>query len=404
MRSWRPLFVVAVMTCAGAIGSLVVAAALGAAGDELEHLATLLLPTTVATVAITVTAARLLTRASIRRRLLAIALVVALVSLLNLWILAQQMFVSAHDAAQLVVVIVYAFGAGIGASVALSRQSTAAIEKMTVTARRFGEGDLTARTGDVRAGPELEDLAKTLDRMAADLQASMDRERASEAARRDVITAVSHDLRTPLSDLRALIEPIDDGLVQDIDTFKRYVAGMRTSVESLVFLVDDLFELVQIDAGAIQAETRKARLEDVVHSAMATCSLQAAEKELNLESDLGDVGKRLCSPRLVRVLQNLLQNAIRHTPSDGTVKVEAFSKADGFEVAVVDTGEGMTEEQLDRIFEPFWRGDAARSSNGSGLGLTLAKRITEAVGGEIRVHSESDRGSRFALSFPDAAT
>jgi len=238
--------------------------------------------------------------------------------------------------------------------------------------------------------------------MAARLSASLERHRAAEAQRSDLITAVSHDLRTPLAGLRAMVEAIDDGVVDDVATVRRYVAEMRGAVDSLVVLVDDLFELVQLDAGAIGAESERARLDDVVRSAVAACDAQAAEKGLALETKLNGAAAARCSPRITRVIQNLLQNAIRHTPADGSVRVEARQAGDRIEVVVADSGEGIEPAALERVFDPFWRGDAARSSEGAGLGLALAKRIVEALGGSIVVESEPTRGSRFAIVLPEA--
>jgi signal transduction histidine kinase len=179
------------------------------------------------------------------------------------------------------------------------------------------------------------------------------------------------------------------------------VGEMGRSVQALTALVDDLFELVQIDAGAIEAESERVRLEAVVREAVATCGPQASEKGLVVETRLDGGGQYLCSPRLVRVLQNLLQNAIRHTPPDGTVRMEARRGLGGLELVVEDTGEGIAPEALDLVFEPFWRGDAARSGGGAGLGLALAKRIVESLGGQILVQSELARGSRFEIVLPD---
>jgi signal transduction histidine kinase len=216
------------------------------------------------------------------------------------------------------------------------------------------------------------------------------------------VTAVSHDLRTPLSGLRAMIEAIEDGVVGDPATIRRYVREMGSSVDSLVALVDDLFELVQLDAGAIQAETQRARVGEVVSSALAACEAQASTKGLVVQARIGGAAEIPCSPRLTRVVQNLVQNAIRHTPSDGTVVVEASHRERELQLAVVDTGDGIEGSALDRVFDPFWRGDSARASDGSGLGLALAKRIVEALGGSIAVESESARGSRFAVLVPDS--
>jgi signal transduction histidine kinase len=215
------------------------------------------------------------------------------------------------------------------------------------------------------------------------------------------VTAVSHDLRTPLAGLRAMVEAIDEGVVDDPATIRRYVGEMRGAVDSLVVLVDDLFELVQLDAGAIEAESERARVEDVVRSAIAACDAQATEKGLALEASLADAGGASCSPRVTRVVQNLLQNAIRHTPADGTVRVEARHGRDGLEVVVEDSGEGIEPAALERVFEPFWRADRSRSGDGAGLGLALAKRIVEALGGRIDAESSPARGSRFAVILPE---
>jgi signal transduction histidine kinase len=275
------------------------------------------------------------------------------------------------------------------------------VDRLSASASRLADGDLSARTGELGAGPELDALSTTLDEMAERLSASIESERAAEAQRRDLVTAVSHDLRTPLSGVRAMVEAIDDGVVEDPETVRRYLRQVRGSIESLVTLVDDLFELVQLDVGAIEAETKRARLEDVVHTAVAACDAQAAEKGLVLETRLSGAETALTSPRLTRVVQNLLQNAIRHTPADGTVRLEARRGAGGLELVVEDTGEGIDSASVGRVFEPFWRGDPARSGDGSGLGLALAKRIVEALGGSITVESQPARGSRFALLLPD---
>ncbi|MGH9268733.1 MAG: sensor histidine kinase, partial [Acidimicrobiales bacterium] len=253
---------------------------------------------------------------------------------------------------------------------------------------------------------ELATLARTLDTTLDRLCSSLARQRELEGRRRDLITAVSHDLRTPLASLRAMVEAVDDGVVEDLPSLRRYAAEMRRDVDSLVALVDDLFELAQLEAGAIEAETERVRLGEVVRSAVAACRLQAREKGLSLEAELGGTVDLPCSPRLSRVLQNLLANAIRHTPSDGTVRIEASRGPGGLELVVVDTGEGIPPEDLERVFEPFWRGDPSRSGGGAGLGLALAKRIVEALGGRIEAASPAHAGggghpgSRFAVQLP----
>jgi signal transduction histidine kinase len=395
----RPIALAAVVALVGAAGTMIAGGLTGMAVPEVLHLASLMLPALALTLVAAVLARPLLARATFRQRLLAIVLAAVSAGLANLAVLALLMFVSPADAVLMASLLVYAAGAGAGVALALSGPPEAAVEQLARTARELAEGNLDARAGRTGAGPELDDLATALDEMADRLSRSLAAERAAERKRRDLVTAVSHDLRTPLAGLRAMVEAIDDGVIDDRPTLRRYAAEMRRQIETLVVLVDDLFELAQLDAGAIEAESARARLEDVIHSAVKACGAQAEEKGLVVERRLDGTSEALCSPRLVRVLQNLLQNAIRHTPADGTVRIEARHRNGRLEVSVEDTGEGIPPAALDRVFEPFWRGDAARNTPGAGLGLALAKRIVEAIGGGITVESTPAR-TRFAVKLP----
>ena len=165
-------------------------------------------------------------------------------------------------------------------------------------------------------------------------------------------------------------------------------------------MVDDLFELTQLDAGAIEAESARADLAKIVADAVAAVALQAEEKGLHLVSTTDGVDGIRCSPRVARVLQNLLSNAVRHTPADGTVRVEASRRGDRVHLAVQDTGDGIPADDIDRVFDPFFRADPARSGPGAGLGLALAKRIVEALGGRISAEAASPVGARFAVELP----
>lgn len=403
MKGWRALALVAVVAVAGAIGTLVVGAATGMGRADLAHLAAYLLPAVGVTVLSMAIARPLLARTSMRLRFVAVATVAAVVGLANLFVLARTMFVDDHDATLVGVLLLYAIGAGAGAALVLARASSDAVDRLAETARALGTGELDRRVGVVDAGAELDTLARTLDEMAARLQAAQAREREIEAMRRDLITTVSHDLRTPLASLRAMVEAIDERVVEDLPSLRRYAIEMRRSVNSLVTLVDDLFELAQLDAAAIEQETRLARLDDVVRSAVAAVEPQAEAKGLTLQANLNGVEDAECSPRLVRVLYNLLQNAVRHTPAEGAVRVDAHRVPAGLELAVEDTGEGIAPEDLERVFDPFWRADPARSGGGAGLGLALAKRIVEALGGRIEAESRPASGSRFAVLVPEPA-
>lgn len=399
MNRWGPAAVVALAALAGAATTMLVARGTGMGGSEVLHLARLLVPAIVATVVATVLAAPLLRRAAARTRFVAVALLAVGVGLANLAVLSGLMLVK-HDALLVAALVAYSGAAGVGAALALSRSFGAGVERLAAGAARLGAGELDARIGPVDGGPELERLAATLDDMAERLERTIAAEQRATVVRNDLITAVSHDLRTPLAGLRAMVEAIDDGVVNDPDSFRRYAAEIRRSVTALGTLVDDLFELVQLDAERVRAETRRTTLDEVVDAALAACAARAVEKGVRLETHLDGAADVLVSPRLKRAVQNLLQNAIRHTPADGTIRIEGRRVSDAVELAVADSGEGIPREAIDRVFEPFWRGDASRSDEGAGLGLALAKRIVEAAGGDLTVRSEAGVGARFALVVP----
>jgi signal transduction histidine kinase len=397
---WRAIALAAAVAVAGALGTLLAGAIVGMDSGELAHLAALIAPALLATIVAIALTRVLLSKTSMRQGMVAVAFVGAVAAIANLVVLARQMVVGEHDATTLAVLFLYSAAAGVGAALALAGSRARAVDRLAENARRLGEGDLAARVGQLEAGPELDTLARTLDEMAERLQRAQEREREVEATRRDLVTAVSHDLRTPLASLRAMVEAIDEGVVDDPPTMRRYAGEMRRSVAQLVAMVDDLFELAQLDAGAIEAETTRAKLGEVVRSAVATVELAAEEKGLSVIADLNGTDELPCSPRLIRVLQNLLVNAVRHTPADGTVRLEAHRSPAGLELVVADTGEGIEPQDLDRVFDPFFRGDPARHGTGAGLGLALAKRIAEALGGTIAAQSEPGRGSRFAVTVP----
>lgn len=397
---WRALFLLIAVALSGAAATLVVGLAVGMHADELTRLVLLLTPALVVTVVAGALARPLLLRSRMRQRVIATALVASVLSFANLLVLAYLMFVSREDATLVAVLVLYSVAAGIGVALVQARSVVSGVERLMATAESLAEGDLNARTGPMDAGPELDTLGRTLDGMAERLSKSIAQTRDAETKRRELITAVSHDLRTPLADLRAMIEAIDDGVVEDLPTLRRYAAEMHRAVGSLVVLVDDLFELAQLDVAGMETESRRVPLHDVVRSALAACAMQATMKGLALETSIDSAADIACSPRLVRVLQNLVQNAVRHTPSDGTVLIHAHPGPSQLEIAVEDTGEGIPVESLPRVFEPFWRGDPSRSTSGSGLGLALSQRIVEALGGTISVESQPSQGSRFAVMLP----
>jgi signal transduction histidine kinase len=398
MNRLRASLVVVAVAAAGIGGSLLVGRLGGMDKGDLLKLVLATLPSLAGTILAVAIAQPRLARASILWRMVTIATVAAVVSLANLVLASRMMFVSGHDTQVLGIMVAFSAAAGIGTALALARSSRPGVERLMATARRLGRGDLSARVGPLDAEPELRTLAATIDDMAARLARSIEQERRAEATRRDLFTAVSHDLRTPLSRVKAISEALEHGVVHGPGEVRRYIGEMRVSVESLIRLVEDLFELVHSGTGRPTLE-RPVPLRSVLDAAIGVCEGPAREKGITLRTELDGVAETPCPPSLERVLHNLLVNAVRHT-GQGEVMVRGRLDGDEVVIDVSDTGEGMTGRQLHMAFEPFWRGDAARSSTGSGLGLTLARRLVEHLGGGIDVSSRPGEGSRFTVTIP----
>jgi signal transduction histidine kinase len=205
-----------------------------------------------------------------------------------------------------------------------------------------------------------------------------------EEARRQLVAAASHDLRTPLASLRLLVESIDDGVATGA-TRDRYLKEIRTHVGVLSDLIDDLFELSRIEAGDISWTLRQVELGALIGDTVAAMRAPAEEHGVRIAAELPADGiiAEANAEKVQRVLFNLIQNAIRHTPADGSVTVRARSAGNGVEVEVADDGEGIPAGDDERVFEAFYRGDAARSEDGAGLGLAISRAIVEAHGGKI---------------------
>jgi signal transduction histidine kinase len=199
-----------------------------------------------------------------------------------------------------------------------------------------------------------------------------------------------------------MLESVEDGLADS----ERYLPAMRGQVTTLSALVDDLFELARIDAGVLTLEIGEAQLSPLVRSCLQGLEAEASARHVTLEARFGDGGASVrCAPdKVERVLFNLVTNALRHTPSDGSVAVLIEPNAEGVQVTVEDTGEGLPAESARRIFERFWRGDAARTreKGGAGLGLAIARGLVEAQGGRIWAEERPGGGARISFTLPAA--
>jgi signal transduction histidine kinase len=247
---------------------------------------------------------------------------------------------------------------------------------------------------------ELDELAREANAMVERLAAEELRRAAADSARRDLVAAVSHDLRTPMAALRLMVDAVDDGLVDDA-TRSRYLATMRTHLTALGSLVDDLFELSRLEAGGLDWSIRQVELGELVGEAVAAMRVEAEAKGVAVAAELPPALRpaRADRERLQRVLFNLIQNAIRHTPADGSVTVRAEPAGEWLEVEVADTGDGIAPAERERVFDAFVSGDRSRRRSGAGLGLAIARAIVEAHGGRIWL-ADSDVGTRVRFVIP----
>jgi signal transduction histidine kinase len=286
------------------------------------------------------------------------------------------MFVSSHDAFLTALLAAYAAALAVWAATRMGHRALSDLDRIRATLAAVGAG-----RRDVGTGVEGTD---EIARVAADVDAMIARLDQEERLRRTLFAAVSHDLRTPVTALRLLANAIDDELV-DADTRREYVARMGTHVRALGTLIDDLFELTRLQTGELEWTMEQVSLdlllEEAVDAMRPAAEAGAVSVRARLDNALG--AARANPEQLQRVLFNLIQNAIRHTPPDGSVTVSAEAVGGAIEVEVADTGDGVPAEQRERVFDPFFRGDAARQDVGAGLGLAISRAIVEAHGGRI---------------------
>jgi signal transduction histidine kinase len=268
-------------------------------------------------------------------------------------------------------------------------------------ALKVASGELGTRV-EVRGADEVADLARSFNRMSEELGQYFERKQQLEQARRDLLAAVSHDLRTPLASIRAMVEAINDRVVTDPDTVQRYLALIQQESQHLGQLIDDLFELSRIESGSLELRLQSIPLPELVAETVEGLRVQAEERgvELSAVCQTGVPTLPLDGPRIQRVLINLIQNAVRHTPAGGEVRVEVAREDGHVRLVVADTGEGIALEDQARIFDQFYRGEKSRSrdSGGTGLGLAIARGIVEAHHGTIRVDSKPGMGARFVVT------
>jgi signal transduction histidine kinase len=281
--------------------------------------------------------------------------------------------------------------AAVVAALVLARSITTSLRRVGEASHSLAAGDLSVRApaGGAR---EIAELAGSFNVMAASLEQLFD-------ARRELVAWASHDLRAPIASLQAMLEAIEDGLASAED----YLPTLRDQVRTLSALVDDLFELARIDAGALTLELRRMPVAPLVASALRMLRPEAEARGVALSADVDEqVEAELAPDKFERVLFNLVTNALRHTPSDGSVAVRVERRASELLLRVEDSGEGLPAEAQARMFERFWRADRARSTSGAGLGLAIARGLVEAHGGKIWAENRPQGGACISFTLPAA--
>ena len=322
---------------------------------------------------------------------------------LNVWIIARLMFASSHDLMLATVLVVFATGIATAVGVFLSAALTDRLVTLNRAAERLATGEFDTRV-EVQGRDELAQLMRSFNTMAAQLQQAQAKQQELDTLRRELVAWVSHDLRTPLTSIRAMLEALADGVVDEPATVQRYYRVAQQDIRSLSQLIDDLFEVSQLDAGGLLLDLAPNSMGDLISDTLESLAEAARQQGVQLSGEVQpDIDPvNMDARRIGRVLANLAANALRHTPAGGHIHVSARRISAGVEVTVVDDGEGIRPEDLPYVFERFYRGEKSRSraTGGAGLGLAIARGLEEAHGGVIGVQSTAGQGARFTFMLP----
>jgi signal transduction histidine kinase len=366
---------------------------------------------------------------SVWLRLLLPPVITTLVIAFNVILVSRMMFIASEDAQVLLGFLLFGVALALMLSFSIASEMTRAITRIETGARRIAAGDYQYRIGEDASGgaEELARLARWFNEMAQSVQRAFEQRQVAEDERRQVVAAVSHDLRTPLTSVRAMIEAIDDGVVTDEATVRRYQRAIHTEVRRLSALMDDFFELSRLESGAFTLRRERLALDDLLSDALEASQAQAERKGVRLVGQV--VGAlplvAVDARQLHRALTNLLQNALRYTGRGDAILLSATTSADAMgacwaRITVMDSGSGIAPADLPHIFERTYRGEASRARGlasaapapsfapsassalsapgvrmvsaddatiGAGLGLTITRGLIEAHGGDISAHS-----------------
>ncbi len=328
----------------------------------------------------------------------------AVLTFLNVWWTARLMFINPHDLTLATILLIFAAGIALALGYFLSTTITDKIAALSSAAETVAHGKFSTRV-EIAGRDEMAQLADSFNSMAAQLERADRKQKELDRLRRDLIAWVGHDLRTPLG-----LRPGDRRGVWRTTSWmtrkrrRAICARLNVTLALLSALIDDLFDMAQMDAGGLRLERSPNAISDLISDTLESFSSLAAEHNVMLTGMAapGVDPVYIDARQIGRVLNNLVSNAVRHTPPGGKVTVHTYPVRAGVVVEVTDTGEGIRPEDISRIFEQFYRGEKSRSraTGGAGLGLAIANAIVEAHGGDIQVDSRPGEGARFRFTLP----
>lgn len=327
--------------------------------------------------------------------------------LLTLFICYRYMLLNWKDVVLLTTVTLGAASVSMLIHYFMTRPLEKAIHAITEETTHISEGHFEGQVPQI--GPaEFQRLAEQFNRMTGKLNEGFQKLRTAEASRKELVANVSHDLRTPMASIQAFVEALQDDVIQDKETFARYLQTIRLETGRLDGLIQELFKLSQLDAGGTEFVPERYHVDHLLLDGLQSLAFQLEEKQLQVDVDMPDrlPPVAIMPQEMKRVLSNILDNAIRHSPVGGTIEIKVEQISEQYvQLDIQDHGQGIDEEDSSKIFDRFYRADPSRTraSGGAGLGLAIAKSIVHLHGGTIGVDSrtgEEGHGSRFWFTLP----
>jgi len=307
--------------------------------------------------------------------------------------------------------MVVSFGAGVLSFILLiilltwyiSRTILKPLAELNMATERIAKGDLEFNINYTNTD-ELGNFARSFESMRLQLNESLEKQKAIENARKELIASISHDLRTPIASIQGYVEGLQDGVAEDEETRNRYLSVIRAKTSQLNRQIEDLFEYSRFDAGQLRLRTEDVDSREILESILQEVELGHRDKgpSLRIVRPLPSANIQVDSQRLEQVMMNLLENAFRYVPEEGLVTVRSWVGDGDLIVSIEDNGPGIPGTHLSHIFNSFFRGEKSRSrkSGGTGLGLAICRHIIEAHAGRIWVESKEGEGSTFFFSIP----